>query len=132
VDAVRLEVDGLIAQSIHHHHYVGLSKIIALSQQRVASALLGFDAPSLYADREALGQLLGTFVCQELRRLASGSEYDIRFHHFRDRDQSEVDIVLQRDGRRVAGVEVKASATISDRDFRGLRKFAAAAGPTLA
>ncbi len=91
-------------------------------------ALLGLDAEALRHDRNTLGQLLETFVYQELRRQASWRNDDIRFHHFRDKDGGEVDVVLERGAREVAGVEVKAAATVTAADFRGLRKLAAAAG----
>ena len=94
----------------------------------LAAALLGLDADALYEDRETYGQLLETFVLGELRRLASGHEDEIRFHHFRDKDGYEVDVVLERTGRKLAGVEVKASSTVTAADFRGLRKLARAAG----
>jgi predicted AAA+ superfamily ATPase len=93
----------------------------------VAAALLGINAGALYQDRGLLGQLLETFVYQELRRQASGHDEEIRFHHFRDKDGYEVDIVLERGGQQVAGVEVKAAATVTAADFRGLRKLAGAA-----
>ena len=37
-------------------------------------------------------------------------------------------MVLERGAFELAGVEVKASATVTDADFRGLRKLKAAAG----
>ncbi len=40
----------------------------------------------------------------------------------------EVDIVLERGARAVAGVEVKAAATVTASDFRGLRKLKEVAG----
>jgi hypothetical protein len=43
-----------------------------------------------------------------------------------------VDIVLERGAHEVAGIEVKASATVTASDFRGLRKLAAAAGKRFA
>jgi hypothetical protein len=52
----------------------------------------------------------------------------LAFHHFRDKDGGEVDIVLERGVHEVAGIEVKASATVTEADFRGLRKLQAAAG----
>ena len=94
----------------------------------LAAAVLGLGADDLLADRHAYGQLLETFVVQELRRQAAGHEDDLRFHHFRDRDGYEVDVVIERAGRSVAGVEVKAAATVTDADFRGLRRLARAAG----
>lgn len=98
----------------------------------VACALLGLDADTLRGDRPALGSLLETFVVQELRRQASGHPDDHRFHHYRDRDGLEVDVVIERAGGRVAGVEVKAAATVTPADFRGLRKLASLAGPRFA
>ncbi len=94
----------------------------------VACALLGLDGRALAGDRPLLGQLLETFVFQELRRQGSWHEQDIRFFHFRDRDGAEVDIVLERGTKEVAGVEVKAAASVNPADFRGLRKLRAAAG----
>ena len=40
---------------------------------------------------------------------------------------AEVDIVLERSTGHLAGVEVKASATVTRKDFRGLRRLQAAA-----
>ena len=89
----------------------------------VASALLGLDARTLAGNRDLLGPLLETFVFQELRRQASGLAERIRFFHFRDRDAFEVDIVVEREQLAVAGIEVKAAATVTKADFRGLRKL---------
>jgi len=94
----------------------------------LAAAQLGLSADELYTDRESYGQLLESFVFGELRRLASGHEDEIRFHHFRDKDGYEVDVVLERSGRELAGIEVKASSTVTAADFRGLRKLAGLVG----
>jgi hypothetical protein len=99
-----------------------------LADTGIACALLGLDATTLARDRESLGPLLETFVLQELRRQASWREEPIQFFHYRDRDDFEVDVVLERGHLAVAGVEVKAAATVGDADFRGLRKLRAAAG----
>lgn len=99
-----------------------------LGDTGLACALLGLNAESLHSDRPTLGQLLETFVFQELRRQASWHQDSFAFHHFRDKDGAEVDIVLERDAHAIAGVEVKASATVTPADFRGLRKLATAAG----
>jgi predicted AAA+ superfamily ATPase len=96
------------------------------------ASLLEVDAAALARDRGLLGQLLETFVFQELRRQASWHEDAVRFHHFRDKDGYEVDIVLEREGRDIAGVEVKAAATVTAADFRGLRKLRSATGERFA
>jgi uncharacterized protein len=103
-----------------------------VSDTGLACALLGMDASSLDRDRQMLGRMLETFVFQELRRQASWHEAPTAFYHFRDRDGAEVDIVLERGAQAVAGVEVKASATVTAADFGGLRKLRDAAGARFA
>lgn len=71
-------------------------------------------------DNPAAGPLLETFVVNELIKIRDTGEQDAAIFHFQDRDQREVDVVLQaRDGR-VAGIEVKASGSVDERDFRHL------------
>jgi len=94
----------------------------------LAAALLGADADDLYKDRTLLGQLLETFVVQELRKQASWYESALEFHHYRDKDKVEVDLVLERGLHSVAGVEVKTAASVDEGDLKGLRKLAEAAG----
>jgi predicted AAA+ superfamily ATPase len=114
-------------------HSNRLSRLVKTSKLHLgdtglAASLLGLDAGALVKDRALLGQLLETFVLQELRRQASWHDDAIGFHHFRDKDGYEVDIVLEREGRELAGVEVKAAATVTESDFRGLRKLKDASG----
>ena len=93
----------------------------------LAAAVLGVDAEHLYADRPLFGQLLETFVFQELVRQTSWRREPVRLSHYRDRDGVEVDIVLES-GRRTAGLEVKAAGTVTLKDLRGLRSLRKAAG----
>ncbi|ODT03620.1 MAG: AAA family ATPase [Gemmatimonadetes bacterium SCN 70-22] len=113
-------------------HYNRLKRLVKtpklhMGDTGLACALLGLDATALHADRSAFGPLLETFVFQELRRQASWHPETVTFYHFRDRDGVEVDLVLEC-GARVAGIEVKAAATVTDADFRGLRKLREATG----
>ena len=77
----------------------------------------------MVTDRALLGRFLETFVFQELKRQAICQEQPLAFFHYRDKDQAEVDIVIERGGTEVAGIEVKAAATVMSSDFRGLRKL---------
>ena len=85
-------------------------------------ALLGLDAEALWGERSLFGQVLETFIYQELRRQASWQEEAVSFSHFRDKDKVEVDFVLESGGK-VAGIEVKASSTVTPSDFKGLHKL---------
>lgn len=116
--------------SWHSNHLSRLVKRpkLHVGDTGVACALLGLDAERLDADRPTFGPMLETFVLQELKRQASGRADPIGFHHYRDRDDFEVDIVLEDGSARLAGIEVKAAASVNEADLRGLRKLRAVAG----
>lgn len=98
----------------------------------LAGALLGLAGAKLWGDRAMYGQMLETFVYQELSRQASWHPDPVRFYNYRNKDNAEVDIVLEGPGGRVTGVEVKAFATVEARDFRSLPKLREAVGKKFA
>lgn len=93
----------------------------------VLAASRGISFKSVKADRRAFGPLLETFVFAELSKLITWSDLRLTLYHFRDQDGHEVDIVLEADDGAIAGIEIKASATVASGDFSGLRKLAEAA-----
>ncbi len=99
-----------------------------LTDTGLAAALLGADAKALMADRTLLGHFLETFAFLELRRQASWQDTPTEFFHFRDKDGAETDIVMEQAPGAVVGLEIKAAASVSSRDFRGLRKLEKVAG----
>jgi len=101
---------------------------VHMSDTGLASALLGLSAKQLDGDRTMLGHLLESFIYNELRRQASWNGSDVKFYHYRDTDQYEVDIVMERHGGGMVAVEVKAAATVTDKDFKGLKKLQSMAG----
>jgi predicted AAA+ superfamily ATPase len=70
------------------------------------------------------GQLLETFVANEIRKQLTWSTETPSLWHFRDRDGAEVDLVLEHPDGRVVGIEVKATSTPSSADLRGLHFLA--------
>lgn len=78
------------------------------------------------ANRSEFGPLLETFVFSEVLKLLEGSSVVGELHHFRDHQGREVDLVLERNDGQIAGMEVKASATVASGDFSGLRTLAEA------
>jgi predicted AAA+ superfamily ATPase len=92
------------------------------------AVLCGHTRAKLHADRRPFGPLLESFAYAELLKQASWAEERVRLFHFRDKDQAEVDFVLEDEAGRVVGVEVKAAATVGASDFRGLDRLSAATG----
>ncbi len=86
----------------------------------LACHVLGVDADRLRADRSLLGRILESFVVGELRKQLSWAAPGTALQHFRTASGSEVDVVLERPDGSVAGVEVKARATVGPADFAAL------------
>jgi len=100
---------------------------IHLVDTGLAAALTGVTAEHWPAQSGRFGHLLESFAIQQLICQAGWTDPDLRFWHYRDKDQAEVDLVITH-GRKVWGVEIKSSATIRSDDERGLRRLADTAG----
>jgi len=126
----RLLQDVYLLRLVEPWHAHPLTRLVKTRQKLffvdsgVLAAWLGLTQAALARDRQRFGALLETYVHGELSRQATWSETAVRIDHLRDRDDHEVDLVLENSQGRVFGVEVKASATIGRADFRGLSLLA--------
>ena len=105
---------------------------IHLIDAGLTAHLLGHTDPAALALSPQLGPLLETFVVQELRRHLRWAESAATAWHFRTAAGREVDLVLEAPSQRIVGIEVKASASVTQSDFNGLRELAGAAGKNFA
>ena len=96
---------------------------VHLLDSGLAATLVGLTADDWLLDRDRMGPLLESFVVQQLVAQATWTDPDLRFWHYRDKDQVEVDVVITR-GRKTWGVEVKASGAVTVGDGRGLARLA--------
>ena len=87
----------------------------------LACHLLGADARRLSEDRPLMGRLLESYVVGELRKQASWADSRTALYFFRTATGLEVDVVLERPDGSVAGIEVKASASVGASDFAALK-----------
>ncbi|WP_327586525.1 ATP-binding protein [Nonomuraea sp. NBC_00507] len=69
----------------------------------------------------ALGGLVETFAFTELIKLRSTTPEPFKIYYFRDRNGREIDFVLERFDGRVAGIQVKATASPTAKDAAHLR-----------
>ena len=74
-------------------------------------------------ERTRFGTTLETWVYGELLKVLSVTPEAWFLSHYRDKDQVEVDFVLESPLREVIGIEVKAAASVSLTDFKGLRRL---------
>lgn len=80
-----------LIEQLQPWHSNRLSRLIKtpklhLADTGLACSLLGINSQSLWQDKALLGQLLETFVYQELRKHADWHEEDLRFYHYRDKE----------------------------------------------
>lgn len=92
------------------------------------AAMLGETEERIAKDRSVLGRLLETFAFSEVRKQAAWSGDACAVYHYRDKDQDEVDLIVEAYSGALIGIELKAAATVGASDFRGLRKLASACG----
>lgn len=77
----------------------------------------------LIKQRQRWGTTLETWVYAELRKHLSTDPQAWFLSYYRDKDQVEVDFVLESALRDIIGIEVKAAATVLASDFKGLKRL---------
>lgn len=90
--------------------------------------LLDADATRIAHDDVLSGRAYESFVAMELARLLPHTDTMPAMRHWRGPHGEEVDVVLEDRTGRVAGIEVKAGATVRGGALRGLNRLKALAG----
>lgn len=86
--------------------------LLGLTEDRLAT----LDPTAL----EQFGHLLETFATHEILKQVSWMDEPPSAGHYRTKDGTEVDLVLERFDGRVCGVEIKSGTVVGPRDGRGL------------
>ncbi len=100
---------------------------VYLPDSGLAAALARLTVDDWLNRRTLMGHLLESFVVQQLIAQAAWTDLDLDFWHYREKDRTEVDLVISR-GPEVWGIEVKAAATVAPSDGRKLRRLADVCG----
>jgi len=101
---------------------------ILLADTGLLADLLGLDGERLDDDPRLAGPLLESFVLQEIRKQLAWSRTWPQMFHYRTQTGQEIDLLLEDARGRVAGLEVKAAATVQEKDVRALLDLAATLG----
>jgi predicted AAA+ superfamily ATPase len=95
------------------------------------AAILGLNAEKVSRNRQAFGALLRTFVLSEIMKQANWSDEIYTINHYRDKDQDEVEFLVEDENGALVGIDVKPAATVYATDFKGLRKVESNCGKDL-
>ena len=93
----------------------------------LAATLAGLTVDDWLHARHRMGFLLESFVVQQLIAQAAWTDPDLRFWHYRDKDQMEVDLVITK-ANRVWGIAVKSAMSPAPSDDKGLARLARICG----
>ena len=92
------------------------------------ATVLDMQMAEVQKDKSRFGHVLETYVYGELLKHVQTANSDYRLMSYRDTDQVEVDFVVENTAGELICIEVKASATVSESDLKGLKKLASLAG----
>lgn len=109
---------------------IGMAKL-HMVDTGLACHLLGLKKKQQLLASPFYGGLLESFLVMECFKHMGWAEESMNIFHFRDKRKNEVDIILEQSDGRLIGIEVKASSTIRENDFNGLKKFTELVGDQL-
>lgn len=116
-------VDVLPAWSNNLMKRVASKPKIMFRDASVAAYLARIDAQSAEHDISSAftGGMVENFVAAELAKQQTWSQTRYDLFHFRDWQQREVDLIVEGPGRQIIGIEVKATTSVTQAHFKGLR-----------
>lgn len=113
------------------HHLTDPALAARLAGVDTGALLSGAGPTTIPRDGTFLGALFESLVTLSVRVFAQAAEAKVS--HFRTKGgEREIDLIVERDDRRIVAVEVKLADTISDRDVRHLEWLAGRMGADLA
>lgn len=104
---------------------------LVVNDSGLAAHLTGMSIKRARHPTAPVGPLLETFVLGELSRQLTFASQQVRLYHYRDRDQYEVDAVLESASGEIVACEVKAAETVRSEDFRGIERLGRQLGDQL-
>ncbi len=102
---------------------VGKRKKIFMTDSGLMASVLGWNSELVRKDPDRAGKLIESFVFNELAALVDRSDGTYELFHYRDREQREIDFLIEREDGALLGIEVKAAASTRKVDFKHLEWF---------
>jgi uncharacterized protein len=122
----------LLPWSSNHTSRLVKTPKVYFADTAIACYEAGINRERLQNDTLLLGHLLENFVVSEILKMASWHSSRVDLFHYRTHAGKEVDLVMERWDRRIVGVEIKASRSVTRDDLRGLNDLREAVGDRFA
>ena len=102
---------------------VGKQKKIYMTDSGLMASTLRWQIGQVAFDPDRSGKLIETFIFNELAAHIDAAKGRYELFHYRDREQHEIDFLIERDDHALLGIQVKAGSVISSADFKHLKWF---------
>lgn len=102
---------------------VGKQAKLFMADSGLMSSILSWNVDQVRFDPDRLGKLIETFIFNELASQIDASEGKYELFHYRDREQREIDFLIEREDQAILGIEVKSSSSIQKSDFKHVEWF---------
>jgi len=104
----------------------GLTPKFYLFDCGVRRALLGLLRLDIHSSTYEYGNLFEHFIILELKRLCEYERNDFQFYYLRTKDDAEIDLIIERPGKRTIIAEIKSTNKVTQADTTSLGTFARA------
>src|SRR3990167_10362027 len=102
---------------------VGKQAKLYLSDSGLMASILRWHRPQVELDSDPSGKLIETFIYNELAAQVDAADGKYELFHYRDREQREIDFIIEGEEQALLGIEIKAGSAISSADFKHLHWF---------
>ena len=102
---------------------IGKRTKLFMADSGLMASLLRYRFSRIRTQPDAVGKLVETLVYNELAAQVDLQPEVYSMSHYRDHDNREIDFLIEENGGRILGIEVKAGGNFSQDDFKHLRWF---------
>ncbi|CAN5242635.1 ATP-binding protein [soil metagenome] len=102
---------------------VGKQSKLFMTDCGLMASILGWRMEQIALDPDRSGKLIETFVFNEVAAQVDVGDGEYQLFHYRDREQREIDFLIEREDHTLLGIEVKAGSAINKSDFKHLHWF---------
>jgi len=94
---------------------------VYISDSGLLTHLLGVDETRIAHDDGIAGTVVESFAAMEISRHIDWLDQTVQAYHYRDKDQREIDLILERPDGTIVAIEIKSTASVRDTDLGNLR-----------
>jgi len=102
---------------------IGKQTKLYVTDSGLMASILRWRKEQVELDPDRSGKLVETLMFNELAAQIDASNGMYELFHYRDREQREIDFLIEREDHALLGIEVKTGSVISAADFKHLKWF---------